>query len=426
MHSSHILASLNLYTCEVVIHINLTCGVHKASTDHSLYAVWSDSYFYFYFHILYIGSLLISMFRIAMISLVIFSEHDCDQSGYIGTVLKIGEDSVVGQIDFETEQDDWTLTNMKIVDTADSLENVDNIPGEGHVAVPQLSMSGVERGQLYATFRIPAFTRVAVEFSVFVSGFDPEAESSFLSTNPDLLVSLTAVNTTSQQKLTNLARLNPQNNLWNKYRTEVQTGTAGLRSYRIILEAVRGAGVIALDGVKVEIVPVVGDTQAVTGNGTEVDEEEFYQRFTGIANIQITHSPTSTEVTNKNEETDKNASNATNKIYPEDGVHNIVTTHSQIEGKEVVKTTVNPVSENIAGNVSKFSSSADTSMYGYTGEVVLICLTILFIILFMCMVYKYNRLRSHIGDYQLDQGGTRQDSQDNQGYDVQMSYRVGK
>ena len=192
-----------------------------------------------------------------------------------------------------------------------------------------------------------------------------------------------------------------------------------------------------MDGVKVEIVPVVGDTQAVTGNGTEVDEEEFYQRFTGIANIQITHT-TSTEVTNKNKEvagnsmeildnqseTDNNASNATNKIYPEDGVHNIVTTHSQIEGKEVVKTTVNPVSENIAGNVSKFSSSEDTSMYGYTGEVVLICLTILFIILFMSMVYKYNRLRSHIGDYQLDQGGTRQDSQDNQGYDVQMSYRV--
>ena len=63
-------------------------------------------------------------------------------------------------------------------------------------------------------------------------------------------------------------------------------------------------------------------------------------------------------------------------------------------------------------------------MYGYSGEVVLICLAILFIILFLGMVFKYNRLKSHMGDYRLNQGGDRQFGQENLGAEVQMSYRV--
>jgi hypothetical protein len=83
-----------------------------------------------------------------IVSLLLLSECYCDQSGYIGTVLKIGEDSVVGQIGFETEQDDWTLKNMKMIELNNTLENVYNIPGEGHVAVPMVSMSGDEWGQV--------------------------------------------------------------------------------------------------------------------------------------------------------------------------------------------------------------------------------------------------------------------------------------
>ena len=73
-----------------------------------------------------------------------------------------------------------------------------------------------------------------------------------------------------------------------------------------------------------------------------------------------------------------------------------------------------------AGNLSSFGAG-DTSMYGYSGEVVLICLAVLFIVLFLGMVYKYQRLKSHMGDYRLDMGGERNQGQENQ---VQMSYRI--
>ena len=74
-------------------------------------------------------------------------------AGYTGTDL-IGEDSLVGQIDFETENEDWTLTNFKIISLNDSMENINNIPGEGHVALPQISMSGKDMGEMFIMFRI--------------------------------------------------------------------------------------------------------------------------------------------------------------------------------------------------------------------------------------------------------------------------------
>ena len=37
-------------------------------------------------------------------------------------------------------------------------------------------------------------------------------------------------------------------------------------------------------------------------------------------------------------------------------------------------------------------------------EVILICLTVVFAILFLMMVVKYQRLRTHFGDYQVKQG----------------------
>jgi len=420
------------------------------------------------------------MLVLVVFSLVLFSDHNCDQSSFIGTVLKIGEDSVVGQIDFETGKDDWTLKNMKIVDTADSLENVNNIPGEGRVAVPQVSMSGDQWGQVYKTFNIPALTRVAVEFSVFVSGFDSEAENSFMSTNPDLLVRLVALDTSSEKKLTNLARLKPQNNLWNKYRTEVQT-ESGLKSYRVSLEVLRGSGLIALDGVKVEIVPVV-EEKAIRGSSNEVDvwNGTETKNNTTVIEIDATNTTTnstdagdngsglsknstvvvsnttgvannSTDIANSSNDLSNNsigiannyndlANNSTgdvanNSTNTEQNSKNIddgdVVTNSSSDSPLV---TVNPdnhetvnITKNtgISGNSSSSTHnlSQDTSMYGYSGEIVLIILTVLFISLFLCMVYKYHRLKSHMGDYQLNQGGTRQ-SQDNQGYDVQMSYRM--
>ena len=181
------------------------------------------------------------MLSVVMVSFLLLNDCYCDQSGYIGTVLKIGEDSVVGQIGFEREQDDWILENMNIIELNNTLENVYNIPGEGHAASPRVSLSGDEWGQLYAMFRIPALSRLAVEFSVYTSGFDPGAEISLFSKNPDLIISLAEVNTSSIQKLINLERLNPQNNLWHKYRTEIQP-ESGLGVYKISLDTMMGGG----------------------------------------------------------------------------------------------------------------------------------------------------------------------------------------
>ena len=63
--------------------------------------------------------------------------------------------------------------------------------------------------------------------------------------------------------------------------------------------------------------------------------------------------------------------------------------------------------------------SEDSSLYGYAGEVVLICLTVLFLLLFIVMVVKYHMLKTRFGGYDVDPGQGRS----NPGYEVQMSYR---
>ena len=63
--------------------------------------------------------------------------------------------------------------------------------------------------------------------------------------------------------------------------------------------------------------------------------------------------------------------------------------------------------------------SGDNSLYGYAGEVVLICLTVLFLLLFIVMVVKYHLLKTRFGGYDVDPGQGRS----NPSYEVQMSYR---
>ena len=71
-------------------------------------------------------------------------------------------------------------------------------------------------------------------------------------------------------------------------------------------------------------------------------------------------------------------------------------------------------------------ASPDTSMYGYSGEIVLICLTVLFLVLFVIMAVKYHRLKTRFGGYDVDPRPSSGSSHDNPAYDVQMSYRVGE
>ena len=81
--------------------------------------------------------------------------------------------------------------------------------------------------------------------------------------------------------------------------------------------------------------------------------------------------------------------------------------------------------ETVSDNAQKGNHTAatvkseDSSLYGYAGEVVLICLTVLFLLLFIVMVVKYHMLKTRFGGYDVDPGQGRS----NPGYEVQMSYR---
>eukprot|EP00092_Neocalanus_flemingeri_P000152 GFUD01000159.1.p1 GENE.GFUD01000159.1~~GFUD01000159.1.p1 ORF type:complete len:246 (-),score=70.07 GFUD01000159.1:27-764(-) len=242
---------------------------------------------------------------------------------------------------------------------------------------------------------------------------------------------------------------------------------------------------IALDKINVEIVPVVGETMVLRKNGTVVDENkgkdtdvpvleetttlkgnstvgdgkkgndipEIVPEGTSInfidtlietannssdklTNTTDSVSNSTDEVTNTSDTVDNSVVlinnntqetiNSTGIVNPSDAEQNPKDT----EEKPDVLTNITSQQENqedvnnlISGNISSNTTSVaeDISMYGYTGEVVLICLTIMFIILFLGMVYKYYMLKSHFGDYQLDQGGSRHN---NQGFDGQMNYRV--
>ena len=69
------------------------------------------------------------------------------------------------------------------------------------------------------------------------------------------------------------------------------------------------------------------------------------------------------------------------------------------------------------------SGGGDDSLYGYKGEIVLICFTVLFVVLFVMMVVKYHRLKTKFGGYDVgpDTGAGRT----NPSYNLQMSYRNG-
>ena len=68
-------------------------------------------------------------------------------------------------------------------------------------------------------------------------------------------------------------------------------------------------------------------------------------------------------------------------------------------------------------------TGGDDSLYGYKGEIVLICFTVLFVVLFVMMVVKYHRLKTKFGGY--DVGPDTGIGRNNPAYDLQMSYRHG-
>jgi len=387
----------------------------------------------------YSVSLCVTMMRLLLGCVLVLRPHYCEETVYRGTDLRIGEDSVQGQTGFETEESDWTLSNMRVIRTNDSMENIYSIPGEGHVIVPELSMSGKDMGQMSIMLNISLRSKVAVEFSMFVSGYDP-ADQGLLSRNPELEILLPepASHSRGAIYLTSLARLGAEPGVWSKYRTETMAeGSEG--QCRLTIEARMGVGTLALDNVRVEVVPVVVSGQGKNGeeNVTETIGKENVTETNGEVNVtetigkenvtetngkeNFTETNGEENVTKTNGEENVTKTNGEENVTETNGKENVTETNGKAE--ETQMTTLANMSASTT-NLTATTHSTDSSMYGYSGEVVLICLTVTFILLFLCMVYKYHRLKSHMGDYRLNQGGDRQHGQDNQGMQVQMNYRM--
>jgi len=150
-----------------------------------------------------------------------------------------------------------------------------------------------------------------------------------------------------------------------------------------------------------------------------------------------------TESSNNNS-TKSTTKDSSNIIFP-DSVKNTTestTTESTKEetnqtvskDQEATKTTKQEeVTEGTTGTTYAVSNSSaikyedpdnEGTKYGYTAEVVLICLVVIFGLLFLLMVVKYYRLRTSIGDYQIQQGARQTyDNPAFNGFGMQDSYR---
>lgn len=142
------------------------------------------------------------------------------------------------------------------------------------------------------------------------------------------------------------------------------------------------------------------------------------------------------EEVNQNQTTKENTSQteATTVKTPENVTNLINTTNTtNTSDTETELTTLNTtifptlITNITASNSSAIKADPDTdsiSSYGYTAEVVLICLVVIFGLLFLLMVVKYYRLRTTIGDYQIQQGARQTyDNPAFNGFGMQDSYR---
>jgi len=371
----------------------------------------------------------------------------------------------------EPMPDGWTSTGFKLVNSS-NLQDLEvrrlSIPAHGVVALPQLSMTGAKWARLAKDLRVPAFMQVSVEFSVYVSGYQKNLSTSslFQDNNPDL--ELTWGQEGGQSlTLANISTLQPEQS-WQRYRALVTTGQGSSKDYKLEMRAARGGGVLALDDISIDLVPLVGEQY--------VREEEEEESSTGIQEeegINPTDVP-AIETTDGNQlnatETQptptQEGNNPTGKVEEEGSKDSRTTVaggeqpSSEEEGQGAESTSASPDNDiNSLTPTSRPGSSSpslkpgssspcannstdcteaemvgeekkDSSVYGYTGEVVLICLTVIFAVLFLMMVVKYQRLRTHFGDYQLERtgspAGVRPPEYDNPAYQVQMSYRQGE
>jgi len=304
--------------------------------------------------------------------------------------------NAVERLDFQGEiSREWTTNNIKLQNKYNSEDTFDN----SSVAVSDVSMSGEKWGTITYTRTVRAYIKVNTQFSIFVNGSKSTSTNNpILKMNePDFQV-LWGLHGEPGDVITDLSKLDTGSK-WRQYRVSVETNNV-TNKYDLRFKIYSGDGVVALDWIKIERTELVGP---------EYQREEEEITTTPTPSIDTTTQNTTNHLTNK---TDKVTVSPTNKSTFE------FTTKINKNSSEESKPNSEPI-----------GADKDDSSYGYTGEVILICLTVLFAILFLIMVVKYRRLKSHFGDYQLEPAPgqprpvSRPPEYDNPAYNVQMTYR---
>jgi len=316
----------------------------------------------------------------------------------VGQNVELVPKNAVDTLDFQGETSrEWVLSNNI------RLTNEYNSEDTGHnssVAVSKVSMSGENWGTITYTRTVRAYIKVNIQFNIFVNGSTSTSTNNTLvkMNEPDFQV-LWGLHGENGDVITDLSKLDTGSK-WRQYRVSVETNNA-TNKYDLRFKIYSGDGVVALDWIKIERTELVGP---------EYQREEEETITTLLPSIDTTTENTTNHLTNKTNTSSKVTVSPTNNST----VTTIINNNSTEEPK--------PNSELIGAD-------KDDSSYGYTGEVILICLTVLFAILFLIMVVKYRRLKSHFGDYQLEPAPgqprpvSRPPEYDNPAYNVQMTYR---
>lgn len=315
----------------------------------------------------------------------------------IDKVVRLDEDQVLDDLNFESGFGSWEHSNLKLVNTNQTEYSMLNSLTPGMVVVPQTSLTGDQWGKMERDLNLPAHMQVKLEFNLFVSGFNISAEASiFLPDQPDLVVTLTNIDQDEEveQVVTNLHSLNPPSSKWTRYQTSVTTDSRG--TYRFSLATVSGGegGVIALDDIRLKGYPLVGK---------EYEEEEEEDTDSNQSNQED-----DIDSTQSNNTLPNSSSNITENGTPTNTTDNTDSTEEIIPIGGDLNTTfpTNVTSSNSStalqdGSPQISPDSSGYPVYGYTSQVILICLTVLFGVLTVVVGYKYHRLRSHAGDYRL-------------------------
>lgn len=374
---------------------------------------------------------------IYVIFLTCFIIHPLKSDG-IGLVVNTKHKKV-----FDVETFDKPSTSVWNI-SDDHLQVVPN--GDGHVLQPEVDMSGHEWRSLSCDVVLPgdcpSSSRLSVSFSVLVKGYNENnTEDKYYSSNPGLKMYLVKVQDPDQKKLllADIATMNVEQNTWSEYQVQVLV-TLGAR-YQLEIALTSGLSeksLIQLDGIVIEYTPVLGSfyessrrEEALYSNCTkEAPTTSTTVAVVDTTTTTATKSPIVEE--NNGTESSDNSTVDTTELPKDDNK----TVSEKFDDTTVTSTTT-------ASSFSNFTDSpvvetnttlpingttlaaTDTSMYGYSGEIVLICLTVLFLVLFVIMAVKYHRLKSRFGGYDVDPRPNSGSSHDNPAYDVQMSYRVG-